>query len=484
MAIQSKIDSNVTGLRYTKEESLGTLAEAGKKKWKKLEPNSYSDFGGQYVKMARNPISADRQRKKGVLVDGKAAGGFNTDVTSSNLRDILQGFFFADERNKPDAVRYNDATDDAAKKEKGYKGYYEFVAGKCTVDVDDGPLPRLKYTEPADVTDLVKIVPGEWVFVGGDKAANKFTNSVNNGFKRVREVTDAYIEFDKSEGEMEAEGDSGAAISLRLYLGTVLKNEVGAKIVRKTYQLERTLGAPDSSHLEKVQAEYLEGAVPSELSLNVPSAEKITADLSFMATKHTVIKSDGVIKSKITGSAGGEQEKLLEEDAFNTSSDFSRIKLSAVKSDDEAPKPLFAFAQEMTVTLSNNLTVNNAVGVFGSFEVTAGTFETGGSIRAYFADVDAVQAIADNGDVTLDMIAVNNGKNETTVDDVTENIKKGIAVDIPLITLGNGQLNVEQDSPITLPLDMEAADASKISSDLDHTLLVVFFDVLPSSAAN
>ena len=87
-----KIDSNVTGLRYAEEASLRNLPSAPV--WNPLEPNTYADFGGETTKTARNPISSDRQRKKGVPTDQDASGGFNTDLTQENLTDIFQGILF------------------------------------------------------------------------------------------------------------------------------------------------------------------------------------------------------------------------------------------------------------------------------------------------------------------------------------------------------------------------------------------------------
>ena len=51
-------------------------------------------------------------------------------------------------------------------------------------------------------------------------------------------------------------------------------------------------------------------------------------------------------------------------------------------------------------------------------------------------------------------------------------------VDVPLITLGDGRLSVEQDESITLPLDTPAG-ADRV---FDHTLLFTFWDILPDAA--
>lgn len=508
MAQVNKIDSNSTGLRIAEEESLGVLPASPV--WEVAEPNSYADFGGQITTVARNPINDSAQRKKGVTTDLDASGGFQTDLTQDNLQSLLQGFVFADLRRKDelsvattdtggtnddyepaaggDSYVANDLlfakgfSDSAANGLKTVTGTptatsvpvtpaiptltgetgiisrvgFVFASGDAVIDVT-GTLPALT-TTTKDLTTLDLII-GEWVFIGGDATANQYDTAANNGFARVRSIAANQIEFDKTQGTMV--GDTGAAKTIQIFFGRVLKNELGQLIKRRTYQLERTLGAPDDANLAQIQSEYIVGGLPNEATINIPSADKIVVDLTYIGTNNEQ-------RTAVQGLKSGTRPSLIEADAFNTSSDFSRIKLAQVVEGNAAPDPLFAFAQDLTITLSNNASANKAVGVLGSFEVTRGTFAIGGSITAYFSNVTAVQAVRNNVDITLDAHLVKSNQ--------------GVSIDIPLLSLGDGRPNVEQDQPITLPLTMEAATGAKIDTNLDYTLLFVFWDYLPNLA--
>jgi hypothetical protein len=166
-----------------------------------------------------------------------------------------------------------------------------------------------------------------------------------------------------------------------------------------------------------------------------------------------------------TGVKAGSRPSLVVRNAFNTSSDFSRIKLALVSTSNANVDPLFAFATEMTLTINNNVTPNKAIGVLGAFDTTAGDFEVGGNMTAYFANIEAVQAVRNNSDVTLDFAIVKDNQ--------------GILFDIPLLALGDGRLNVEAGQPISLPLETNAAESS-----YGYTLLVQLFPYLPDVAAS
>lgn len=509
MAKARKVDSNITGLAYAEEFSPETLGINGNFEtavasgdtaatdWKRILPNSYADFGGELTTITPNPISPGRQRQKGAVSDLDGSGGFNVNLTFYGLRDLFAAALFANFRSEianPVANR-------------------KYVEGNMTVTAAANAFPTI--IGPDDVFEGV--VPGQWVFVGGDNAhgasgADQFDALENNGFKRVRAIgatagnANNVLTIDKSATNMTAEA---TAANVKVFIGRALRNETAqtgtTQSRQKSYHMERTLGDSESP-ARQVQSEYLTRATLNEFTLNIAQAALINCDFGFIAARH-IQRTRGAFKNaapysnnpdattgKITDGSGPLQPSAPQDPVlagrnaahasllskgkadtpFNTSSDFARIKMSTVQppsvANAENVDPLFAFITEATITVANNLTPNKAVSVLGAFDVTAGTFAVSGSLTAYFADVAAVRAVQQNADVTLDMIMVKNNR--------------GIVLDIPLIALGNGRLNVEVDTPITLPLSMDAGEASAAIEEtgFDYTAMFTFFEELPDAA--
>lgn len=508
MVVRPKIDSNETSLSFAEEVYLGVLpgekGEPGTPEWFGLEPNEYDDMGGELTLLARNPINRSRQRKKGSVTDLDASGGFNQDFTQENMQRILQGFMFANYRNKRTApvtaVTATGYTADetgfvagtlvmasgfAVLGNNGLKTVTGTTSGEITVaglTAEAGPLTGARvvsvgrvaasgdividmsqdypaFTSTALDFTTLGLIPGEWIYVGGDNADTFFASAGNNGFKRIRSVAAHRLEIDQSTDTMTA--DPGTDLTIALYFGRVLKNELGDLIVRRSYNLERLVGAPETTQPTQVQSEYLVGAVASEFTMNVETADKINVDMSFIAI-------DNAQRTAVQGLKPGTRVVVKEADAYNTSTDFSSIRLSIITPGVANPTPLFGYVTDFTLSINNNLTVNKAIGVIGGFDVTAGTFEVSAEANAYFSTVEAVQAVRDNENVQFfGAIAKNNA---------------GFVFDLPLVALGNARLEVEQDEPIMLPLQIDAATAALINPNTDYTLLWVFFDYLPTRA--
>ena len=506
----SKIDSTATGLAYSEESSIGVLG--GSPDWRSLKPNSYTDFGGELITTAPNPINPDRQQEKGQSTDLNAGGQFNHDVTFYNLKHILQGLMFASEvstgsetvtavdvdTTNPDEYEVADTTGflvgnlikgfNFTNSENNALNLVTVVTTNVSVEVGDGLLvdetpPSNAYIKvvgvqgaagdiDVDVTGdyatytsttldftTLGLIPGQMIWVGGDTASLGFSNAENNGLKRIRSIAANALVVDKSASAMVTEASTTETI--QIFYGDTIKNELSASIVRRTYQLERLLGAPDDASPSQIQTELLTGQVFNQMVLNIPTAALLQADLSFTGLDNSQrLAATGPLQSSVTDPE--------EASVYNTSSDITSIKMAVHSTTSESTTALFAYLTDLTLTINNNASVNKAIGTLGGFEVTVGNFQLSGSATAYFGNVTAVQAVRNNSDVTMDMLLAKENQ--------------GIAIDIPLISLGDGRLNVEIDRPITLPLSIDAARGAKIASALDHTIMFNFFNYLPDAA--
>ncbi len=503
----NKIDSNFTGLRYTQEVEghIGVLpgesGNSGSPEWKVMEPNSYGDFGAQITTVTRTPITAGRQREKGVVTDIDASAGINVDFTQDNFVDLLQGFMFADwteekiggageitgvvggtgsEYYEADLSSFNIFASDlvlakgfanpqnngikfVVSKQDDKMAIYPAVADETppatatiqkigirvhsenNVNIDaSGDYPALAVHNNYRL-DKIGVFPGQWVYIGGDGEGSAFHNANNNGFARVKNVTRSRIEFDKTQNTMTTE--MGGSVHLDIYKGSFIKNENDpSRIKCRSYQFERSLSSAGY--------EYVKGCIGNTFTLNVATADKINADIAFIGT-------DSETKAFDARKAGTFPNVSTSITAFNTSSDFSRIRNAKTST---LATPLFAFITEFSLTVNNNVSPAKAIGTLGAFDMNVGDFVAEGNVTAYFADVAAVQAIRDNAGVTMDFALAKDNA--------------GWVFDIPLLTLGEGRLNVEKDSPITIPVSISGVR----DPTLNTTLQICHFPYLPKMA--
>lgn len=501
-----KIDSNLTGLSIAEEQCLKALPDTPT--WIRLEPNSYSDFGGDLKTMARSPIDPSRQNKKGAVVDMDASGGFNIDKTRTNLLKLLQGFFFADAREPFSTKPLNGvqvpitAVDGATKTytfagagalvagqliyaegfanaaNNGLKTVVSSVAGAVTVSetlVTEVPpaaafLNRTGGALPAgdvsmavtsgvaslvstvtDFTTIPGLIPGAWIYIGGDAVGSAFVN--NQGFARIGAVQTKALIFDEVTWTPANEAAAGA---IRFFTGVVIRNEKTPSLIkRRSYSLERTLGEGELG----TQAEYLDGAVANELTLNIPQGDKLNVDLTYVACENAYVTG----KPGDTVRGGTRLPLDANAEAFNTSSDVYRMKMSVISPTNSNPASLFGYVTEASISINNSASPIKAVGYLGAVDITVGNFEVGGSLTALFTTVDAVQAIKSNADVAFNIMFARENS--------------GFIFDIPLLGLGGGRLNVEKDNPITVPLTPAGAE-----NKYGYTMQYQYFPYLPNLA--
>lgn len=513
----TRIDSNVTESRISQETSFKTAN--GSAVWSLIEPNSFSDASAKFTKVARTPIKADRQLDKGVLTDLDANFGFQTDITETNCQEMLQGLMYAALRKKTEfglpAGTVAVLTVNGANQFTAASGLTAFAVGDLItliggsktlgnsnrilrvtvsaaglltvaetlfaetlpataflvkvgvqttagdIDVDASQaLPALTSTTLNFTT--LGLTPGESIWIGGDAALSFFpTNAVNNCLARIRTITATRLTLDKaSKGAMITEAQAGSTI--QLFFGRALKNELGSLIVRPTYQIEQQLGASNDASPGQIQSQYFTGCVFSEGTFNYNTADKFTLDAKFMA-------ADQEVRSGVTGLKAGTRPAIETADAQNTSSDLKRCRLAKVVAGDEAPLPLVTFIKTATVAVNNNVQPLKALTVLGAFEMSSGNFQVNGNLECYFADIAVLSAVRNNDNCTLDFFTFSNGQ--------------GWAMDLPLIALSDGGLNISSNQPVMIPLSFDAASGEAVDVNLDYTLCMTWFFALPQLAA-
>jgi hypothetical protein len=297
------------------------------------------------------------------------------------------------------------------------------------------------------------LIVGEWLYLGDDTAGNRFAN--NTGYARISSITDQLIRFDKTTWEPAAE--TGTGDNIRFYVGDTIKNEKDPDlIITRYYEYERTLGMD----ADGLQTEYLTRAVHNELTLNIPLPEgedaKLNADI-------TVVAGDAEQRTGAEGRKAGTFIPALGEDAFNTASNVLRIRMAVIDPATSRPTPLFAYISEGNLSINNNVTPVKAVGTLGSIDVNVGDFDVGGEMTAIFSTVLATRAVRNNADVTVDFIAAAGNA--------------GFVFDIPLLSLGNGILEVEPGVEVRVPLELNGAENPN-----EYTLLYTSWSYLPTLA--
>jgi hypothetical protein len=504
--VPTSISSNSTGLSFSEETALQIPGAT----WFGLEPNTFKDFGAVFATVARTPIVNTRQISRGTITDLDAKADVNIDLTQRNFTRLLQGFFFADIFEKPATQpingtqvpittvditagnHYNVAANmpiflvNHLVNAKGFanagnNGLKLISARTATIlttttageVVEAAPpaaaqLEAVGYQFPAG--DLVATIVGstivltsasinmttlglnvgEWIFVGGDAVGTQF--ALNAPFyARILSVSVTQITLDTTFKAVVA--DAGAAKTIQIFFGKYLCNAVlPANIKRRSYTLERQLGNDGVG----IQAEYVLGAIPNDLTINIGLGSKVTIDIGFVGLN--VQYNTGTV-----GLIAGARIAAPGETAFNTSHDFVSTFLGAVDPANFNDAALFGFLSDLKISIKNGITPNKAIGVLGSFEANAGDFDVSGTAVAYFSTTLGASAIRANADCSMTSIFAKSNS--------------GQIFDVPLMGLGGGANKVVKDKPVEVDLTTHAAKCAA-----GYTMSWTFFEFLPTIA--
>lgn len=489
------VNTNSISLAITEEESIGVLPSSVVAEY--MEPNEVSDYGADITTVARNPISKDRQNRKGTITDVSSSVNVAMDTTASHLLQILPGAMFANWYDRPhwlrsdvaasatgfvvtggtpsdvkagdilfargftnganngifivDSVSGNNITTTATSQvaEAGgdatslYLVGHQFDDGDLSVNAEGNLV-----TTTADLTEL-GLVRGQAVFVGGLTDTVSFATAANHGLARVQSVGEHLLTLDKRQQAYSA--DTGANKTIQLFYGWFLRNVPldNAKFKEHYYQFE--LAYPNLMGGGATGYEYATGNLINTLELSLPLSDKSTM----------TIETFGKDVEDITDTRKSWTMKdPMFTEAYSTTSDFLRLRIQNV---DETG--LTTMLKEATLNINNNAGGENVLGKLGPEFVNYGNFDITLESTAVFTEAAVVSKIRNNCTVTADFCIVNNDA--------------GFYFDIPAMTLGDGNREFTVNEKIKITLNSNAfGDPS-----LGYTLSQTFFPYMPTDKA-
>jgi len=508
------VKTNRLSLAYAIEQSLGVLP--GSPTWKLLEPNDVTTWGANTTKVARDPISPDRQRRKGTTTDVDRTVEFEHDLTREVFLDFIEGYCFASTR-----YPYSGATTRVGPQQSGA------AFNNLAVDGDAG---GDSFTHDTITTAMTA---GRLVFSRG------FDNSTNNGMKEVDSgstatVTEiansADVMIDETPGNtdnatMEIAGHRGASgdlvwtfatstLSSTVLDFTTLGLSPGQVIhlggLTSTNQFSEGVGyarivsiAANAIVCDKVSgdlassdgagtgiqvdilfggfirnvtvtdSDFLERSFQFELAMpnlgaaaatrwqyaignygNQVSFQLPLADKAIIEFGFVGTDTENPTDTQATGAST--PVKTVQTTAFNTSNDIGRLRVQQV---DETG--LTTCFKNVTLTLNNQVTPEKCLGTLGATELNTGTYLVDVESQLLLTNEDVISAIKDNETVMFDFILKNDDG--------------AIAFDIPSMTLGGGDLELPRNESVRINTTGEAfRDAT-----LDYTLGVSLIPAVP-----
>jgi len=502
------LTNNIT-VQAAREASLGTLP--GSPDWKLLEPNSVGTFGATITTVKRQPISKDKQNRKGTVTDLDSAVEFETDLTMDVFSEFIEGFCMVTavnsdllfEKVNVGATGYTIPAATAAQAAKlqftsggpisllyarGYATAANNGLNPLTVDVASTDTVMqfsgaTTETAPAKaVVEIAGIRPetgdlsltvsaGVGTLTSGNNAAVNnidFTTlgltvgqfihiggltaseqfSAGAGYGRITSIAAGTVLLDKLDSTLAT--DTGAAETVDLLFGRFIRNVSvdDSDYLEISYHFEGSYPNLDSGGA--TEYEYPKGNYCNQVTFNLPLTEKATCSFGFVGT-------DTEVPTTTRKSGASTAREVARDDALNTSADIARLRITQV---DETG--LTTDFKSFSLTLLNNVAGEKVLAQLGAKYMNTGNFEVTADGQILFTDSAVVSAIRNNTTVTMDFILAGDADG-------------AIAVDIPSMTLGGGG----KDFPVNESVLLNTTGTAHKDDTLNTSLGVSLFAIVP-----
>ena len=507
-----RVNTNNVAVAYTIESALGVAGTS----WRLLEPNSIADFGATISTVARDPISRDRQRRKGSITDLDSAVGLESDLTMASFRNFIEGFCFATGENTdvtgiPSTAAagtgdiYTVASVTAGQSPKLEVGTLLWVEGFATplnnglqsigTDVVTGATGIAVTGNLTNETnasgrislagyrDLAGTRP-TWRWSGANNQATLAKTGIGTALGNIGLIAGQVVHVGsiaERGGDIEniftdAAGNDmfGYARVVSISNNSVVFDKTDAALQIDSDATAATLDIVfgqfirnrSTDHVDFKEFSYqFEAAYPN---LGMGGVEQYqyavgnfcnTVGFSLPLTDKATV-TFGFIGTD-TGNPTGTRKSGAstavtpsETAAFNTTADIARLRITQV---DELG--ITTDFKSLTLNLSNNVSPEKVVGQLGAKYVNFGNFEVGLEAQLIFSDQVVIDKIRDNETVTMDFVLKNG-------DGV-------IAIDIPSMTLGGGAREFPRNESVLINTTCEAFRDSILGSSLGVSIIPV-----------
>lgn len=470
------------------ESTLGTQPTTG---WRQQQPNpdGLQDFYPKVKKVARAPLSKNRQNEKGDIVDLDAVPKFVHDLNKDFLDYFGAGIFVSLEKFNGGTGSGRFAVTQATV--GGAVALTAVAAGAYTV-ASGGALPQgllmygrnfanaannglvvvgasstgtsivcatavLEASPPtnaqlevcgfqgvaSDITidasgnlnatalnfTTLGLQVGQWIWIGGGTAASPgafgFATAADRGFAKITAIAAGKLTLARRTQTFAA--DSGTGKTIQFFFGSYLRNVAidNADYLETTYQFELALPGIDTAAATGYV--YAQGCLPKSLELNAPLTDKIVATLTM---------SGLTFLDESTSRATGASSFIppIAEAAINTTTEEPRIRLANQVDESIVCQDISSWK----LSFDNNAAPQKQQGTLGGIRQIVGKALANVDMEAFLVQPDALHRIRDNNTVMWDACLRNNDG--------------GCVLDIPSATVEDGTEKFPANGPVTIAL--------------------------------
>lgn len=463
--------------------ALGCEADVNTR-WFYLQPNDISSYAAVLARVAREPISLDRQRQKGSVTDLTTEPAFPQDTTMDGLAFFAPVMLFTNwkgpsagafgyEVSAVSATEYtvNTTTALAAGTLVIARGFMETannglkvvdagatattvpVIGGLTVETPGtgyslhecgfrGATGDIAMNANGDLTSTVLDFTTLPLFVGAYVNVQGFATAASNGFARVTAIETNRLALDNHRETPAA--DTGTGVEIDIYYGSWCRN---VPVTDSDFNVNNMMLEVGYDLPAGRAYEYADQATMNTVALSLPLTDKSTLDFA------TVAKDIGEATET---RRPGTWVNFVANELFNTADDLGRLRLKDIDG-----AGVTTYFTEATVNVNNNVSAKKVLGQLGAADINYGRLDIGQSMTTLFTDTNVTTALRNNVTCSLELMLVNND---------------GAAViDQPEITLGGGEKSFPVNDKVSLDLENEAFGSVRFG----YTQSVTLFRYVP-----